>query len=191
MGWFLPLLASMAPTILGGIGKLFGGGAGGGYPQFNYRQQIPMPGEDYWSKRYQGAMARPRREASRFSQAATKTTLPGGVRTQAQERIGRGLMDVARRTSTDIERERMGYEVPWAMQQGMWQREDMLRKFLMGKQGWQGIMQSLGTGIGRFGGSQGWWGGGGGGGNQQIMNILMQLLGGGGQGGGSPRRYLQ
>lgn len=167
------ILPFLAPLIGAGaswgLNKLFGGG-GGGYPKFNYQQQIPMrPG--YWDERYSSAMMRPRREASRFSQAATKNTLPGGPRMMAQTEIGRNLMDTASQTSLGLEKERMAYEVPWQQQQGMWQREDKLRKYLMGQQNMQGIFGLLGQGIG---GAANWFMGGGQ--QQNQWNTQMQDL---------------
>lgn len=153
-------------------GSIFGGGGGAGYPKFNYNYQLPQVD---WSKIYETGMAGPRREASRFSQAATKTTLPGGPRIGAQQAVGGRLMGQANEQAGRLAELRARFEVPWAQQQQGWRREDKLRKYRMGEQNWQNILQMLGQGIGQFGG---------GGGNQGMdWQQMMQLIMGMGQGG--------
>lgn len=167
------LWQSLIPLIPSGISlltKLFGGGAGKGYPKFDYNQRLP---QQDWSKIYEFGMAGPRREASRFSQAATKTTLPGGPRIGAQQAIGGHLMGHAKEQAGSLAKLRASYEMPWAMQQQGWQREDMLRKFLMGKQDMQSFMQLFGQGA--MGAAQKEWGGGGG---SSIWKILQSLMSG-------------
>ena len=160
---FLQALLPFIPTGISLLSKMFGGGAAGGYPQFNY-------GEQDWSKIYNMGMAGPRREASRFSQAATKTTLPGGPRIQAQQAVGGRLMGQANEMSGRLAQLRIPYE----MQQQGWRREDALRKFAMGKQDWGNIFQTFFQGLGMSQGGQGMD-------FQQMMEILRGM--GGGQGG--------
>lgn len=168
---FWPALIPLIPTGISLLSKLFGGSASKGYPQFNYNQQLP---QQNWDRIFNLGMAGPRREASRFSQAATKTTLPGGPRMQAQAHIGSGLMNVANRQAGNLAKMRAGFEIPWYQHQQGLQREDMLRKFLMNKEDLGGFMEMFSRGA--MGTAQNLWGGGGGG--MDLQKMMQMFMGG-------------
>lgn len=134
------ILAAIAPAVIKGIGSIFGPKP----PKFDYNYQLPQLD---WDKYYNETMAGPRREASRYSQAAT-ATLPGGVRQGAQEQVGRNLMDVANRNAMAIGRERWGIEAPWAMEQQRARRRDKYYGYGQNKMDWDSIMEALGQGMG-------------------------------------------
>ena len=67
---------------------------------------------------------------------------------QAQTQVGRELMSQANQLGAQLSAQKLAYEVPWAQQQQTWKREDLLRKYMMGQQDWQDIMQGM---TGAFG----------------------------------------
>ena len=134
-------LAAMGLAPL--MGKVLGRMFGPKYPKSDYNYQLPTMD---WGAHYNTMMSGPRREAKRYSQAAAARTLPGGPRTQAQTRIGQDLMRQANQLSTQLSAQKLSSEVPWAQQQQAWKREDLMRKYFMGRQDWQDICHAFMSG---------------------------------------------